>query len=1166
MGKQRISGKNFGDQNLFRKEREDREREEAREKRQDERIKNQTDEIVKQISSLSDNIASLLDLAKAENSQDSTAKEVSKSSSLLKQLSNIGNSILKRAKVSTDSKTPKTEQASNDNIKEVVNNQVPSKKELPALTKVKQFRELVHAIVLMADDINNLNFEEANKRKFVLFGKTKFEIFISSFIKNLTLLLDSIKKFNDDYEDNQKLVKQFSNTTKLVSRVVSDIADVSKKVALMPIYLVMFGVGSVAFAAMVGLMGLLSAGIGFVGKVLGPKIKKNVKNFQEIAKDLEEISESFAIIGATCVALSLEAKITGKYLSDPDVYQGLVQIGAIVAASGLILITLMGFKKLLLGSSGEDVEDIAEALPILIGGVSLACLLMGYTAKKIAQDSDQIREGLVIIGEITGASFVILGLLAAIDSKTDNMMKVAVALPVFMSLLSLASFIIIKLAIYAASKEKELRSGLVTVGVIVASATALFWLVSKIGSNITSIAGAILGVGAMTVVIGLVGALIYGITKTAMYVQENHDVIWDGLGQMAAILALSITTVVGIGALIAAAAAPLAAIGAAVLLASGAVVGVTELIKCITDNTIKNSKLIESVGGKERFKELSDDQIDILKHFLTNLTSIGSASMIVKFAKQQKNIRKLKLGVLDISVAIGEILSMIERLGSMKIVDHFTPDGKPVYRKLDITKDNIVSMASTLSEVITAFFDNLIGDKSVLLSNIDPLKKNAGIITNALLGGRTWIAGLFGTKSRTGGILDVISQILDIIQEMGSMKIITGYDDNGKPIYATIRDKEAITEGGATLAGCITGFLNELVTGLNKGLNEELLDNFADAAIVLMGGSKASITGGLLGLIVGGSAGFKNIKNGGMLGVVRTILDIIKDSSTLTADTDFKALGSQTGGAITGFMNALTDDLVDSFDKDTQKKFNAVLKALAGKGGALDNASKIFKLIQDANNLKVDKLASQSTLLGDGISDLQKASITAGQSVRSFIRELYRPITYGKGKDQIKLQPALVKSMTTAYKVAADDIGKSIKKIDSVMNNSIKNVQIEKLTKKFNDLTDAVHKFNNELNKTNAKFLNAVQSSLSNDGYDTVTNQQTQSDSGSGSNTGSSNQEGQKVIKAQRYVALDTQTLNVLRLMFEELSKNVGQMLSNEESKSLFVNLDGNILSGEVKY
>lgn len=64
--------------------------------------------------------------------------------------------------------------------------------------------------------------------------------------------------------------------------------------------------------------------------------------------------------------------------------------------------------------------------------------------------------------------------------------------------------------------------------------------------------------------------------------------------------------------------------------------------------------------------------------------------------------------------------------------------------------------------------------------------------------------------------------------------------------------------------------------------------------------------------------------------------------------------------------------------------------------------------------------------------------------------------------------------MTTAYKVAADDIGNSIKKIDSVMNNSIKNVQIEKLTKKFNDLTDAVHKFNNELNKTNAKFLNAV--------------------------------------------------------------------------------------------
>lgn len=110
------------------------------------------------------------------------------------------------------------------------------------------------------------------------------------------------------------------------------------------------------------------------------------------------------------------------------------------------------------------------------------------------------------------------------------MMKVAVALPVFMSLLSLASFIVIKLALYATSKEKELRSGLVTIGIIVASATALFWIVSKIGSSITSIAGALLGVGAMVVVIGLVSALIYGITKIAMYVQENHDVIWDGLG------------------------------------------------------------------------------------------------------------------------------------------------------------------------------------------------------------------------------------------------------------------------------------------------------------------------------------------------------------------------------------------------------------------------------------------------------------------------------------------------------------------------------------------------------------------------------------------------------------------------------------------------------------
>lgn len=101
---------------------------------------------------------------------------------------------------------------------------------------------------------------------------------------------------------------------------------------------------------------------------------------------------------------------------------------------------------------------------------------------------------------------------------------------------------------------------------------------------------------------------------------------------MAAILALSITTIVGIGALIAAAAAPLAAASAAVLIASGAVYGVTELIKCITDNTVKNSKLIESVGGKEKFKKLSDDQIEILKHFLKNVSSVGSLSLIKKFA------------------------------------------------------------------------------------------------------------------------------------------------------------------------------------------------------------------------------------------------------------------------------------------------------------------------------------------------------------------------------------------------------------------------------------------------------------------------------------------------------------------------------------------------------
>lgn len=467
---------------------------------------------------------------------------------------------------------------------------------------------------------------------------------------------------------------------------------------------------------------------------------------------------------------------------------------AIMVGGLLLMMRALSSKKI----SGGLVRAKAQAL--LLAGIVVSLLGLAYTIKIIAETFD------TNVGK-AALSMTILGLLAvglyyfaqAVSKLGSKGSKLMVQMAIGAGVITMASAVLVVMsgcvnismqllrALDDYGWDKYLKNlgltllvisglGLIMAGIGALSALAI---AIAIGGVILTGISAVMMVMSGTVLVTI--AMLKGLDDYggAKKFAKNLLIVEGIIGAYGLILTAMSVLLLPLSFMMPLIIAELATMGVATL-------GLAGLIVIL----IGTLKLIESTGWKkEDITNLANAGIEMFFAFLTPLaTNIFEFALL--FITAGPVIAMLALMMPTLSFILSSTIDVLKQF-----VDFITNDVKMSLADFKDKENPFILCVTSLANAVVDFF-KIVGEG---LSSIG-----------------FWTALIIGAISEElSPTLDMISNFIDVVEKVATMHVITGYDDNGNPMFRQLppdvfqRSAKAIGEG-----------FNDFVTGLKRGFDQ----------------------------------------------------------------------------------------------------------------------------------------------------------------------------------------------------------------------------------------------------------------------------------------------------------------------------------------------------------
>lgn len=178
-------------------------------------------------------------------------------------------------------------------------------------------------------------------------------------------------------------------------------------------------------------------------------------------------------------------------------------------------------------------------------------------------------------------------------------------------------------------------------------------------------------------------------------------------------------------------------------------------------------------------------------------------------------LASLKVGLISSNLEplfnmLGKFVDVIQKMGSMQIVDHFDENGKPFYKVMK--NEDFSAAAETLIGAFKSFLTTL---SSLVEGDVIT---NAAKVIDQLVGttrtGGSWFGRVFSSKPPEDrpnfkALFEVLSSFVDIITKFASGNIEIEWDENGK-CTKRVPIMKVAPEAAKSLAEAFSTFLSTL--------------------------------------------------------------------------------------------------------------------------------------------------------------------------------------------------------------------------------------------------------------------------------------------------------------------------------------------------------------------
>ena len=462
-------------------------------------------------------------------------------------------------------------------------------------------------------------------------------------------------------------------------------------------------------------------------------------------------------------------------------------IGLIVGAIGFLMKKFPNLKKYLLYGS-IVAAAICMVADILAGEFYLYSLAMSKIAKMGLQD---ILDASLLMGEVFGViglSITAIGAIASIPGVAEFAAIgaiVATAIGVVVNLLGLEFLAYSKTSkeIFNLNKNGEVVKGSDTIVEILKSLSGIIWQLVKMSALSIPAAGAGVAVLFLTPIIGgLSLTIIPGYIKMFKLLQ-NYD-----NKQLLDVSEKIITIVTELKKII----EHIQKIDNTVTTAAKA-----KLVSSIFNSLSYIVDKIQEINGKisvedmQNFKNviIGKDEKDVnsllgcIKAIVQGFNDLGVwASAVASL------ISKVIRPIID---TVSMWIDVILKVSTMSYVTGYDDNGKPMYEHLppNVFKDAATAVSTGFKEFLQSLNEGF---------------KGLGPISGTIMS---------MTAKSIEPIINTISKWIDVIMKVATGTYITGYDDNGKPMYEHLDPKDF-----SEAAHAVTIRFQEFLQSLNKGL------------------------------------------------------------------------------------------------------------------------------------------------------------------------------------------------------------------------------------------------------------------------------------------------------------------------------------------------------------
>lgn len=528
----------------------------------------------------------------------------------------------------------------------------------------------------------------------------------------------------------------------------------------------LFGAGIV-----VGILGLLIGGLWLITKIKKEDLFYGIAGVaavalialfvalitKEILIPIGAKAEE-ALYGASIVVGLLGILSAGVYLIGRADKETLLKGVVFVALTALILLGVSLITKELLIPIGEKAVDALKGA----GSVILILGAIGGITYFVGKYADKMIEELVV-------GMVLVTLLSA-----------------FIGLLGIMLTPFIMLAIHAGKNAGDLLIGAASILGMLAGIGLITAAIGAMALN--PIVWIALGVGmammaALTVATVLLMsiALTFNLTVKTLkgYKKEDYINVAEACSAMFKaiykILGAASPSLRQLWSLASGTAAMLGLLPAVLALAA-----ITKAIKLVISsiNTNDVQKFIDICIGEKGL-------IEALRSIVTNVSNFGVFATI--------GARIISKSLMPIIDTVSYFIDVIKKAATMQIIAGYDKNGKPVYERLpgSVFVDAATAVSTGFQTFVTTIYDTF---KEM---SVWTMRANASI------------------AKAMNPIIDVVSKFVDIVIKVATLRIVSGYDKNGKPKYEQI-SPGVFTEAAKAVSTSFRTFLEELKKGFDE--------------------------------------------------------------------------------------------------------------------------------------------------------------------------------------------------------------------------------------------------------------------------------------------------------------------------------------------------------------